>query len=167
MPTQTYESIQTLVATGSSTSFTFSSIPSTYTDLRIVLSGRVTSAGNDMRMNFNNDSSGYSWTYGATSNGTTTNRGANQTSYIAGYQINPTTTSAFMFLYDINGYSDTSINTSVLVHNYTSGSDMLYLAGNWNNTAVVSTIKIDCTGSVPNNFFIAGSSATLYGLKAS
>ena len=51
----TYTPIATATGTGSSTTFTFSSIPSTYTDLVIVLNGSLSSGAN-VRMTLNNDS---------------------------------------------------------------------------------------------------------------
>jgi hypothetical protein len=61
----TYEPIATYTASGSPTSYTFSSIPATYTDLYIALN--LTSSGDNaggFQWRYNGDTgSNYSWTY--------------------------------------------------------------------------------------------------------
>jgi hypothetical protein len=53
----TYDCIATYTTTGSLASYTFSSIPQTYTDLKLIVSSRGTSFGNqtNIRVRFNGD----------------------------------------------------------------------------------------------------------------
>ena len=65
----TYTPIATTTGTGSSGTITFTSIPSTYTDLRIILNGTETNATlYEFDMRYNNDSgNNYSLTWRSTS----------------------------------------------------------------------------------------------------
>jgi hypothetical protein len=164
----TYEPIQTIVSNGSTSSFDFTSIPQTYTDLRVIVSGTCNASGNDFRMRFNSSNNYYSFTWVASSNGTSTGTGFSgaNAGYIAGYQITGNTTTPFMFIYDINGYAETGNYKSVTVQNNTVTSDMLILAGSWQQTTAISRITCGPEGNNANFTMVAGSSATLYGIKA-
>jgi hypothetical protein len=59
----TYVPIATANGTGSNSTITFSSIPSTYTDLVLIIGGGSTSASVVSQLQFNGDTgSNYSWT---------------------------------------------------------------------------------------------------------
>ena len=59
----TYEPIQTTTLGSAAASYTFSSIPSTYTDLKLVITGTSVGAYADIDLRFNSDTAtNYSWT---------------------------------------------------------------------------------------------------------
>jgi len=161
--TLTYESIATQNITGNS-SVTFSSIPSTYTDLKIIF----ISKGNPsfyptLFMTFNGDTAtNYSQTviYGngssAASNRSTDQQRINITAHIS-IQEQPV-------FFDINifRYAD-SINKTVLFNNAQdkNGTGAVTLgAGLWRNTSIISSINF-----TTNTWFYDGT-ATLYGIKS-
>jgi hypothetical protein len=56
----TYQLISSVtVGAGGASSMDFTSIPQTYTDLEILVSGRTTGAGNGINITFNSNTSGY------------------------------------------------------------------------------------------------------------
>lgn len=173
----TYTLISSNTLSSSAASVTFSSIPSTYTDLVIKLSARDSNAGTrqgKFRITFNSDSAtNYSqtWMYGQPD--------ASATPYSGQYTSNTV-------YYPPQGNGDSAGNTSntftsmeIYIPNYlvsqnkpmstvsatednATGSLLYADAGLWRNTAAITTISIVTTGS-----YIAGSSFYLYGVKNS
>jgi hypothetical protein len=156
-----YECIgQVVVGAGGSSAITFSSIPSTYTDLRIELSLRRDNAYDRrvIQMTFNSASSGYS----------DRNHGGDQ----LGGGVN-------ISFYDCpaaNGVANTFSSSTIYIPNYTSSSyksvsiesfgDQYYaMAGGISNvTSAITTISFD-TGQGGN--WVQNSSAYLYGISKS
>jgi hypothetical protein len=163
------ESIAT-VALAADGGINFTNIPQTFNDLTIVVNARsnfsITNAGYSMQ--FNNDGgSNYSHTYlqGDGSSATSV-RGANQTITIES-GIPGSSTTAGIFGSVINHILNyrSSANKTVLSRSAQdmNGSGNTRLSVNlWRNTAAISTITLLTSGS-----FVAGSTATLYGIRAS
>jgi hypothetical protein len=160
----TYSTIATHTIPSDTTSYTFTSIPSTYTDL--VLVGALS---NDfpasLNLNVGNGSidtgNNFSWTYLA-GNGTApeNDRASNNGRIFAGscgsslgqYNViinfmNYANTNVFKTT--INRLNDTSVKTSVTV-------------GLWRNTAAINQIRLTANGSNLKT----GSVLTLYGISA-
>ena len=170
----TYVAIATTtVGSGGASSIDFQSIPNTYTDLLLVMSGRT--ALNDVRdvikMTFNNNTS---------SNYTRREIEANGAS-AASYS--ETTTSGFQYIYvpSATGTTSTFGNCLVYIPNYTSSNNKSFsvdnveernnatayaclMAGLWSNTAVIDRITLTSQNS---SNFVQYSTATLYGIKSS
>jgi hypothetical protein len=173
----TYTLIQAInVGSGGQASIDFTSIPSTYTDLSLVVSARATSGsayGTGLKMVFNNVTSAqYTWKnlqgYDSTadSNGT-----ASADVYVTAGQM-PTanqTASVFgsnnIYIPNYAGGSNKSISAeAVTEQNATTGWIVNMIAGLWSNTSAINRITLS-TGNGSN--FVQYSNAYLYGIKNS
>lgn len=160
----TYEPIATATAAGGTASYTFSSIPSTYTDLILVSHLRAGSATSSFTARLNSDSgSNYSNTilYGdGTSPGST--RFSSQTFTYLSYYGFPTTADTFaLTITHFFNYSNTTTNKTWLSGNSFTASGVDRLVGLWRSTAAINSITL-----YAGNTFAAGSTFTLYGIKA-
>ena len=166
----TYTLISSSTLSASAASVTFSSIPSTYTDLVLKVSARETSAVVNLylQIQLNSTSTGYSWTY-LIGDGSTASSG------------NSATTSSLR-VYSSNGDSSTAntfSNIEVYIPNYQSSvskpisgfgvSETNATGGRIGANALLSNITSAITSIVlnGNTAFMAGSSFYLYGIKNS
>jgi hypothetical protein len=161
----TYEAIATNTVTSTVSSVTFSSIPSTYTDLVIV--GNVLGNGSvSIDFQFNGDTAtNYSYTVldgdGATAS---SNRQTSTTSIqFAGWSRNlNSTTNPSTMIANIMNYSNTTTNKTALVRSMalgTPGDCVDAFVGTWRSTAAITSVTI--RGSV-----VSGTTYSLYGIKA-
>jgi hypothetical protein len=165
---KTYEPIATTTGTGSSTSITFSSIPSTYTDLVLVCSVIVPSSSS-IAIQFNSDTgNNYSYTVldsdGATAS---SNRQTNvNVINLAGWSSNlGSTTSPSPIICHINNYSNNTTFKTGLVRSTaygTSSSCVDAFVGTWRNTATITSVRVFSSSAN----LATSSTFTLYGIKA-
>lgn len=155
------------VGSGGAASVTFSSIPSTYTDLVLKVSGRINNTNPgwyDANITFNGVGTSYSGkflygngsatvsasessiTFRCSSNAATANTFGNAEIYIPNY------TSA--------NYKSVSID-QVAENNATLGLDMI-TASLWSNTAAISSMTLT---PITSNSFMQYSTFTLYGIS--
>lgn len=159
----TYEPIATTTL-GSSGSITFSSIPSTYTDLKLVIVGKAVSYVSGA-IRFNSDSgTNYSYTY-LGGDGSTASSGrdtSDTTIYAAGNLASIASTYPAMVTYDIFSYAGSTYKTLLTsASNDMNGSGSRELTvGLWRSTSAITTISLWETG------WATGTTATLYGIKA-
>jgi hypothetical protein len=159
----TYEPIATTTLGSAASSITFSSIPATYTDLRLVLFVKV-SAADDLRLRFNTSTTTvYSYTY-LYGNGTAASSGFQSgTTYINPAQPNQLPTAQFSLITaDIFSYAG-STNKTVLCTNSNdlNGSGVAErTVGLWRDTSAVNQIVL----SPASGQFAIGTSATIYGI---
>jgi hypothetical protein len=169
MPTATYSPIATQTLSSTSSLVTFSSIPSTYTDLKIVI--QITSSSTYLNTNlfFNTDNglSGTSYSYAFLyGNGSAASTGANiNQSYITIGSISNSTSTTIpnICIVDIFNYANTSTYKSVLALNAldkNGSGDSSEFSGLWRSTAAIDTVKIAPAAST----FAAGSKFTLWGI---
>jgi hypothetical protein len=155
----TYEPIATYTVSGSSTNdFSFLSLPSTYTDIVCVVSGS-SSADSRLWMRFNGDTgSNYSWTiiYG---NGTNAYSGRSTTDAGAGFIA---TTQGNNVIHVMNYSNSTTYKTRLSRSNVANSTVESYVSL-WRNTNAVTSITLQLE---PSKYFTAGTTATLYGIKA-
>jgi hypothetical protein len=160
----TYEPIQTYTFTTSGTSINFTSIPSTYTDLRIVVvATKAASAGTAMRLNADTSSS-YSQ-INIEADGATATSNYQSANTISLNWSNAVST-AYPFLSEIDIFSyNNSLYKSVLVKYSHDANGSGYIV---NNVAVYRTSSAINQVSIygATNHFAAGSMATIYGIKA-
>ena len=162
----TYEAIATQTLTGTSSGITFSSIPSTYTDLVLVATG-LFSAQQSYRMQFNSDTgTNYSSTL-LEGNGTAANsyRYSNQNYFWTMNSMTGDSTAPSPNIFNIMNYSNTTTNKTVLARENASGGTYPGTGagvGLWRSTAAINTVLIYPGGGT----FNAGSTFTLYGIKA-
>lgn len=159
------------VGAGGVSSVEFTSIPQTYTDLKIVLSAR-SSAENEYYITFNSNTANYAsrYIYG---NGTSAFSGANPfgTSFAFVGSVNKSTTTANVFnnaeIY-IPNYASANFKSfsadTAQENNATEAYNWL-TAGLWSNTSAITSVQIDLQNA-PSNF-TQYSTFTLYGIKSS
>ena len=168
----TYEAIQTTTLSSPSGSVTFSSIPQTYTDLRVVVVLKETTTYADARMRFNGDSGTATywgtWIYpfsGTTpsTNVITTANGA----WVAQNSNSSGNNQWSMLEIDINNYSNsTNYKTTLSKCSNASLNNQVPAFYNftWGNTAAITQLEI--TIPAANQTYVVGSTFTLYGIKA-
>jgi hypothetical protein len=161
----TYEPIATISMSGTNTA-TFSSIPNTYTDLRVVVLAKHSSQG-VLRMIFNSDTAGnYSHT-NLNGNGTSVSspRDTNTNGIYLNFQQNLSDTEFALAEVNVFSYTGSTNKTALfgVSGDYAaSRGEVSRGVGLWRNTSVITSISF----IVPNNAFASGSTATLYGIKA-
>ena len=161
----TYSTIATNTVSGSSTnSVSFTSIPSTYTDLVLIVnSSRTTSGVGNIYLRYNNDSgSNYSATrvYGDGS-AVGSFRQTSTIWAIGGNQTDTMTTTIF----HIMNYANTTTYKTMMSRYASTGSGDSTSAGValWQSTAAIN--RVDCLLTA-STYFTAGSTLTLYGIAA-
>jgi hypothetical protein len=161
--TSTYEKIATQTLGSAAASVTFSSITGTYTDLIVVLNFGAATAGQDLGVRFNGDtSSNYSDTriYG---NGTSaiTARSTNNTKIDVDNGGVSTTLTALDTIQIMN-YSNTTTYKTTLIRVADAGKSTEAVVGLWRNTAAITSLDFFMT----SGNILSGSTFTLYGIKA-
>ncbi len=163
---RTYEPIATRTLNATAATITFSSIPSTYTDLVLVVNAYSTSSGNDnIGVVINGDSgTNYSWTrlYGVTGGvGTTRTVSSNQ---IGQGTFGCGSTKYSPVFYNFMNYSNTTTFKTVLYRANDPVDQVTLLAGLWRSTAAINSLTLNLYASGAN--YGPGSTFTLYGIKA-
>ena len=161
----TYEPISTQTVSGTSTaSIDFSSIPATYTDLRVIATGTGVTAGS-IRLRFNSDSgTNYSYTemYGDGTSALSSR--ATSTTSITLAAVGLSTTIPHLHMVDIFSYAGSTNKTCLVsLAEDNNGSGYVYRSvGLWRNTSAITTVSVLRTSGFLGNGF----TATLYGIKA-
>jgi len=162
----TYEPIATTTLTSAQQTITFSSIPSTYTDLRLVIVAMATSGTIDTWLYMNNDTeTNYSST--RLSGEGTTASSARITTSSQPYDTNLASISTLpcLITHDIFSYAGSTNKTwltTVSMDKNGSGVVHRYVKL-WRSTSAIN--RLDYTAATATTFAI-GTTATLYGIKA-
>jgi uncharacterized protein (UPF0333 family) len=167
----TYTPIYAQTLSATTASITFSNIPTTFTDLVLVVNAASETTHAFLNMQFNGDTaSNYSYTE-MLGNGTS----ATSTRYTGAAQMfnanvaMQQTTISFNGIYQIMNYSNATTNKTGLARLNCQNSDYngsIGIVGTWRNTSPITSIKVfPSRGGTPYNFSI-GSTFTLYGIKA-
>jgi hypothetical protein len=159
---KTYEPIQRVTATGSSTSISFTSIPQTYTDLILIFSGFATTGNFYIRVN-SDTSSIYSQTQ-LRGNGTvagTSRETAQSNVYIGDYISDPISAISNAVMH-FNNYANTTTHKTFLLRGNNSAKFTDVNAGLWRSTAAITGISVHSSGANLDSTSVA----TLYGIKA-
>lgn len=155
----TYEPIATTTLGSAASSVTFSSIPSTYTDLVLVSNYQLSTGDNFLIMRYNSDSgSNYSFTnvYGE-GTAAASDRSSSQTSARIGFYGSNQSNS----IVSIMNYSDTTTYKTAVSRDNTN-TYVVSRVNLWRSTSAINSIVI--TTASPN--INSGSTFTLYGIKA-
>ena len=159
----TYEPIATTTLGSAAASYTFSSIPSTYTDLVLILSGNYTAASDSSpSFRLNGDSaSNYSVTV-LNGDGTSASsfRETSQTQMILGSMQSTISNSIF----NLMNYANTTTFKTVISRGNNSTNRARAYVGLWRNTAAITSIEVLANAGGPN--FATGTTFTLYGIKS-
>ena len=165
MATATYTPIVTQTLGSAASSITFSSIPSTYTDLRLVLSNLTASTTPDFVLyRFNGDTaSNYSW-ISINTNGTAASsvNNFNATSIATVNAQFLSSTVPTLSTIDIFSYAGSTNKTALVTVSGELGASVVTqnLVGLWRATSAITSITVS-TGNPNIN---AGTIATLWGI---
>lgn len=165
----TYEPISTSTLSSAAPSVTFSSIPATYTDLRLVIyCAGTSSAGKGVSMQLNSDTgTNYSNTRLVGTGTTATSGRISNFDYLFFNSTSTSTTIPTFYTVDFFNYAG-STNKTVLSSGNSdqNGSGAVErFVGLWRSTSAISTIKVTLYTDGSANYN-TGSTFTLYGIKA-
>lgn len=162
---RTYEPISSVTLSIAASSITISSIPSGFTDLRLVFNAfQPTGSGQQCLIRLNSDSgTNYSLTY-LDANGSSpfTGRLTNQTDFAAYYVPPNGTSNIITSTIDFMSYSNININKTVLVSHGSETYLGRYIAL-WRSSSAINSISARVT---TGGNLQPGSSMELYGIKA-
>ena len=159
----TYTPIATYTVPSAQNSYTFTFIPSTYTDLELVYNGSVNSTSEYINLRFNGDTaSNYSDTilYGDGSSAASF-RSSNISYLDAGVVTNATLQQTLIV--KIMNYANTTTYKTALSRFSSTLYQMWTGVGLWRSTAAINSVTVKTNGGA--NFNV-GSTFTLYGIKA-
>jgi hypothetical protein len=161
----TYESIATQTLGSTAATVTFSSIPSTYTDLVLVVQAKASGAA-QLCIKFNNTTTPYST---RTLNGNGSAASSSSTTNVAfsymqlGYFDYIDTTFSYNGIVNIMNYANTTTNKTVLHRGNNAGTGVGATVGMWGNTAAINRIDLVPAAA---SFFDIGSTFSLYGIAS-
>jgi len=161
----TYDNIATTTLGSAAASFTFSSIPATYTDLKIVCSN-ITSAAGAVQLSWNSDQSSlYSATsiYGTGTTAVTQSFLNDSRVLIIGYVGGPSNTNPSFATIDLFNYAGSTFKTALIQQNvnYNGSGGVANNVSCYRSTNAISSILFYTNGANLN----AGCTFTLYGVK--
>jgi hypothetical protein len=155
----TYEPIATQTLSSAASSVTFSSIPSTYTDIILIQNSTGSGGAAASYLRFNGDTAAnYSRTR-LSGNGTAVSSSRDtSTAYIASNAPNASNSTT---IWNIINYTDTTTYQTVIYRD-NSTTSVVAQVGTWRNTAAVTSLTITADAGT----YAAGSTFTIYGIKA-
>jgi hypothetical protein len=169
----TYQLISSVtVGAGGASSIDFTSIPATYTDLKVVLSARTnrTAVNNNCFIAFNSSGgTAYSDRYlqgdGSAASSSVDSSAAN--AYIGGVPGASSTSSTFgnleIYIPNYAGSTNKSLSVDEVAENNATTAISTLIAGLWSNTAAITSLSI----TAATFSFVQYSTACLYGIKNS
>lgn len=155
----TYTPIATTTLSSGASSYTFSSIPSTYTDLVIITNGTSTVADDGYYVQMGNGSVDTGYNYSTTyfyGTGSTAASGR-ESNNNSGMQLGRYGTSNSTSIINIMNYSNSNTYKTCISQGNNPASIVIGYVGLWRSTSVVNTIKLIGT-------FNTGFTFTLYGI---
>lgn len=161
--TQTYEALSTITLGTGTFSVNFSSIPSIYRDLRLVINGGRDTGTAGVQLRFNGDSgSNYRWQTGSGdgANDYYINSDSYQTFMPTGWYGNITTTFTHLSVVEILEYSSTDKFKTIFSRGNRAGQGVDFIGGNWASLNAINSIEVILGGSLP------GTMLSLYGIEA-
>lgn len=164
MPTPTYDLIASSVLTSSAASVTFSSIPSSYRDLVLVVNCGADSANTTYGLLYFNGDTGANYRrVNLWGNGSSTSTsGSNSASWIDTFiNLDAGSSERALMIAEIMDYSTTNKHKSVLVRTAISSKWSMIVAGRWANTSAINSVQIS---AFSNSFYPSGSTFYLYGI---
>ena len=162
----TYVQIATnTVGAGGASAITFSSIPQTYTDLCIKISGRSNTAGLYGELIFNGSTTSYT-TRRLEGDGSTVYSSTRTDDLVEMLAASTYTASTFssleIYIPNYTSSNNKSFTIDFVTENNATSAIMALWAGLWSNTAAITSISLDPQTTAQ---FVQYSTATLYGIK--
>jgi hypothetical protein len=167
----TYQLISSnTVGSGGTGSITFSSIPSTYTDLNLICSVRGNNAANYQigKITFNGATTGFSTTILEGTGSAVSSYAGGDLSFVIGDGANQTASTfgnVSIYIPNYAGSTAKSVSVDSVNENNATAAYALLVAGLWTGTAAITSIDIASSGGVST--FNQYSSFYLYGIKNS
>ena len=154
-----------VVPSAGASNITFTSIPQSYTDLLVKVSGRSTSTSTGVEIAFNNNSTSYTnrRLYGT---GSSTGSDTSGTAFVSNTMIvdSSYTASTFgngeFYIPNYTSSDNKSVSVDGVTENNSSTALMMLTAGLWSNSAAITSIKITPT----SGSFAQYSTFYLYGV---
>jgi hypothetical protein len=167
----TYEIIDKATLASTASSVTFSSIPSTYTDLLLKVSARdnnsASANGSYYTIGFNGSTTGFTAMFLRGTGSAVTSSSFAQ--YAGNSVTTAQTASTFsndeIYIPNYAGSNNKSYSSNAVVETNATGAFATLIAGIWSNTAAITSLKIEAAGG--GFLFQIGSSFYLYGIKNS
>jgi hypothetical protein len=169
MATSTYTPLATYTVTGSAVpSYTFSSISSAYTDLRLVVSGLTSTTGYAFTLGVNGDTaSNYSQTLlsgsGSAAQSTRYTSATNTSMYLGGWVAGYDSTAPTTIGVDFMNYANTNTNKTILYRSSSGTKSVEAGVMLWRSTAAITSFTVYAQSG--SNIAV-GSTFSLYGIKA-
>ena len=160
----TYEKVLTYTAPSAQSSYTFSTIPGTYTDLVLVMSYSLSVGGSSTFMRFNGDTaSNYSDTYIYNGNSGRDSSSSNGIRF-AGVSSGTGAGAMRTTVASIQNYSNATTYKTILSRDAQAADEVASVVGLWRGTpAAITSIYLWSGGGASFN---TGATFTLYGIKA-
>jgi len=161
----TYKLISSVsVGSGGASSMDFTSIPSTYTDLEILVSGRTTGAGNGINITFNSNTTGYT-NIAIQGNGSTVGSYGtyNRNAGMFGYSGDTANSFGSTKIYITNyaGSNNKSYSADAVSESNATTAYMNIVSGLWSNTSAITSISL----APMDGTLVQYSTAYLYGIS--
>jgi len=156
------------VGAGGAASIDFTSIPSTYTDLKLVVSARTDGSNRTGILSINNDTTDANYShrdlYG-TGSSTFSGSGSNRYHWYLDYSSDTASTFGSTDFYFPNyaGSSNKSFSVDSIEETNASTAYAYLIAGLWSNTAAINRLTLTCF----SGNFVQYSTASLYGISKS
>jgi hypothetical protein len=173
MPLQLYKIAFTEVGSAGASSIDFTSIPQGYTDLKLVLSARLTDTRVSLLVKLNGSASGYSYrSIWGLSTGVNSYNGSSQTSWQIQYPNGSTDTantfnSSELYIPNYTSSNQKSASSDTVKENNATTSEsghQVLMAHLWSGTAAISSLSVTVDSAANMAQY---STATLYGIKNS
>ena len=156
----TYEPIATTSASGSVSSITFSSIPSTYTDLVLVADVLGAASSTDPVLRFNSDTGANYSSTNMRGDGSSTSSVRYADSYIvAGASYGSGI--RYTHIINIQNYSNATTYKTAIVRSNDTGNSVSAIVILWRSTSAINSVQISAAANIT-----VGSTFTLYGIAS-
>lgn len=168
MTSQNMRAIQTVtVGAGGASTIDFNSIPQTYTDLRILVSGRMSGTNETVQIRFNSDTTGTNYRrlelFGSASAVGTRNVNDNGIGYVS-ISLDGSNIFGNLEIY-IPNYRSSNAKTYMSYSTREANSTSAYIIAtntlSYSGTSAISSISL-----VPQGTFVQHTTATLYGISS-
>jgi hypothetical protein len=161
----TYKLISSvIVGAGGASSMDFTSIPQTFTDLEILVSGRTTGTGNGINITFNSNTTGYTNIAIQGNGGSVNSYGTyNRNAGMFGYSGDTANSfgSTKIYIPNYAGSTNKSYSADAVSESNNTTAYMNLVAGIWSNTSAITSISL-----VPmDGTLVQYSTAYLYGIS--
>jgi hypothetical protein len=165
--TATYIALATITLTSNDSEVLFSSIPSTYRDLVLVVTGATNEAATDssVAMRINGDTgSNYSWIYAwGTGSAAASGASADSRIFVGRLPGFSSASSPGTIIIQTMDYSQTNKHKAVLTRSNNNVGVVAMHAGRWGNTAAVTSLGISRYDFASG--LVTGSTLSLYGIN--